>query len=251
MVLTKTQASNMAIQVWERLHLAIGEPGKEGIYNCRVSDLGQGMLIISRPEYQYGDSLLANNRIVSARFTRADAAYSFRARLVETEPPSDDAMLLVDLGKVERLQRRRFVRLDMVFAAEYKFLYKPIEEPIEMTGKGFHSCRSINISAGGMLIQSKTEIRTNALVLFHCSDSGLDNLPKYLVAVCRQVRRDDKGNILAGFEFILAEDMSKYLSKREIQNIPTRARSFNDKSQNALVTELFTEQLVMRQKGIL
>ena len=42
-----------------------------------------------------------------------------------------------------------------------------------------------------------------------------------------------------------------HLTTDELFNLPERAKRFDSRLQNALVSELFTEQLTMRQKGIL
>ncbi|MCK5126301.1 MAG: flagellar brake domain-containing protein [candidate division Zixibacteria bacterium] len=247
----KTTKTNNVIKIWEKLHLAIGEPGKEGVYSCRVSDIKADKLIISNPAFQYGDSLLANNRVVQVRFTRADAAYSFKATLQEAKPKAPDTMLLVNLGKVERLQRRRFVRLDMVLPITYKIIVKPIDEPVSLNGEGLHKVRSLNVSAGGVLLQSMSQIKVNNLLLLDCSKCGLANLPSVVVAICRYVRQDEKKHWLAGLEFLLKDDLPKHLGKAERANLPHNSQGFESRLQNALVTELFTEQLIMRQKGIL
>lgn len=251
MGLTRTRTNSLTVQVWEKLQIAVGEPGKEGVYSCRVNDIKKDRLVISRPEFQYGSSLLANNRVVSVRFTRADAAYSFKARIVEPENSDDDSMYLVELGKVERLQRRRFVRLDLVYSLQYKILHKPIEEAVELKGAGFFEARTLNLSAGGALLRSDSEIKVNQLALIEFQNCGLENLPRCLIGICRQVRKDEKKIYLAGFEFILIEDLSKHLGKAQQAYLPSAARKFDSRMQNALVTELFTEQLLMRKKGIL
>ncbi|MEZ5359871.1 MAG: PilZ domain-containing protein [Candidatus Zixiibacteriota bacterium] len=251
MGLTRTQANNLTVQVWEKLHLAVGEPGKEGVYACRVTDIHKDKLVISRPEFQYGDSLLANNRVISARFTRADAAYSFKARLIEAENKKEDTMYLVELGKIERLQRRRFVRLDLVYPIKYKLMQKPLEETVELKGRGFFQARTLNISSGGTLVQSESELKVNQIILMDFLDCKLENLPRYVLAICRQTRLDDNQNYLAGFEFMLEENLHKHFSHENLKMIPAVARMYDDRMQNALVTELFTEQLLMRKKGIL
>ncbi len=251
MALTETRVNKLQVQIWEKLQLAIGEPEKEGVYSCRVTDGTDGKIIISRPEFQYGDTLLANNRTVSVRFTRADAAYSFKAKLIESESKSPDTMYLVDLGKVERLQRRRFVRLDLVYPVVYKILTKPIEEKIQLVGEGVHKARTLNVSAGGSLIQSAFEIKVNNLLLIDYTKCTLKNLPKYVIAICRQNRKDEKQNCLAGLEFILKDDLSRHFDKDLKEHISLVAMKFDDRLQNGLVTELFTEQLILRKKGLL
>ena len=247
----RTKSRRLFVQIWERLQLAIGEAEKEGVYSCRVTDIKRRALVITRPQYEYGHSLMAGNRVVSARFTRADAAYSFRARLVEMSPKSLDGMYLTDIGPIERVQRRRFVRLDMIIPVAYNTLPNPITEEINLSSTRFRETMTINLSAGGMALKADERIDPDSLLMVRFRERKLVNLPAYLLAVCRQARVLERDKWTTGVEFILVEDLSRYLPRPETELIPERARRFDQRVQNALVSELFTEQLSLRQKGII
>ncbi|MEE9442123.1 MAG: flagellar brake domain-containing protein [candidate division Zixibacteria bacterium] len=251
MALSTKKTTANKVQVWERLQIAVGETGKEGIYSCRVMDIENRRLIISRPEFMYGDSLLANNRIVSVRFTRADAAYSFRARLKELHPKSPETMHLTELGRVQRLQRRRFVRLDKMMPVKYFVPKRPIKETLDISKVKYLDSKTINISAGGLLMTTEEKINLNTLMVIDLTHINIKNLPSYVIAVCRQARHSDKRKWMTGVEFILAEDLPKFLRNPELSCIPDNLKDFYDRRQNELVSELFNEQLEMRQKGII
>lgn len=239
------------VQIWERLQLAVGEPGKEGIYSCRVMDIEKRRLIITRPEFMHGDSLLANNRIIAVRFTRADAAYTFRARLRELDPKSSEKMQIREMGKIQRLQRRRFVRLDKMIPVKYHVPKRPITEVVDLSKLKFHKSSTVNISAGGLLIITEAKIDLNTLMLIDIAHVKLKNLPSHIIAVCRQARQNENRKWMAGIEFILADDLPKFLRDPELSCISDNLKEFRDRKQNELVSELFTEQLEMRQKGII
>lgn len=238
------------VQIWERLQVVIGEAGREGTYTCRVSDIKGDRLLISRPVFEYGHSLLADNRIVSVRFTRADAAYSFLARIKETEPKSSDAMYLLDLGEVRRLQRRRFVRLDFSMAVQYTVVSRPLREPVALSGERFVATRSVNLSAGGVLIFAEQDIKADSVVLLSLSDGRLKRMPTYVVTACRQLRAMENKQGVAGLEFILKEDLHRHFTGAELAFIPEEAQQFDGRMQNDLVRELFGVELSMRQRGI-
>ena len=242
---------NQAVQLWERLELVAGEPGAEGIYSCRVADILPDRLLISRPVYEHGRTLLSDNRTVDVNFTRADAAYTFPARIRELEPKSDDRMLLLDLGSVRRLQRRRFVRIDKTEGLTYRVLPHPLNVMPEKGEDGSMHTRSINLSAGGMLIQAQERLAQSERLLLDMAPCSFRNFPRYLAAVCRHCRLDDNQRLVAGIEFLLEEDLFRHFTMAEIELLPIEVRRFDFHMQNALVAEIFAEQIVMRQKGLL
>ncbi|MFH1701040.1 MAG: hypothetical protein ABIE07_10680 [Candidatus Zixiibacteriota bacterium] len=246
---TKTAANN--VQVWERLRLSVSEAGKKGIYSCRVMEIEKGMLIISRPEFKYGDNLPLDNRIILARFTRADAAYLFNARLVEFNPESPDKMRMTELGQVQRLQQRRFVRLNKIMPVRYFIPERPIKETLNVSKANYIDSKISNISAGGLLMSAKKEINLNTILVIDMITCNFKNLPRDILAICRQSRQDYNKKWIAGVEYILSEDLQKFLSAPELSCIPYNFQEFHDRRQNELVSELFNEQLKMRQKGII
>jgi c-di-GMP-binding flagellar brake protein YcgR len=240
-----------AVQIWERLQLTIGDDAEQGVYSCRVSDIKEDRLIISRPVFEYGHTLMTDNRPVTASFTRADAAYSFRAHLKEMTPKSADAMYLLDPGEVSRIQRRRFVRLDLGVPFRYAVLPRPIRAAVSLTDQPYDSVRTINISAGGVLIPVGKQASAGSILILVATDNRLKKLPKFLLGVCRQYRTLDNNRTVAGLEFMLNEYIDRYFSADELRFVPDEVSHFDFRAQNDLAGELFAEQLVLRQKGLL
>ena len=253
MTLAKNKKDVNSIRIWERLQLVVGEEGKEGVYTCRVSDIKKDYLVISRPVFSYGKSLLANNRFIRVNFTCADAAYSFGARITSTESESSDDKWLVDLGEIKRLQRRRFVRVEKAVKVGYLILKKPITEKLEIKQAAFNKSHTLNISAGGLLIpiDEDDEIDVDSLLLLDFAKSNLRSLNSCIIAIVRQAREDEEKQRVIGVEFILNEDLGLYLRSNDLIHIPDEARQFTLNIQNELVGEMFNEQLNLRQKGLI
>ena len=253
MTLAKNKNDVNSIRIWERLELIVGEEGKEGVYTCRVSDIKPDHLVISRPVFSYGKSLLANNRFIRVNFTRADAAYSFAARITTTNSESTDDKWLVDLGEIKRLQRRRFVRVEKVSKVGYFILKKPITEKLELKPSDFKKSHTINISAGGLLmpVDEDDEITLDSLLILNFAKSGLKSLNSYVIAIVRQDRETEEKQRVVGVEFILNDNLKLYLSREALSHIPEEARHFTLNIQNDLVSEMFNEQLNLRQKGLI
>lgn len=237
--------------IWERLKIVVGDEGKQGYYASRLADIRADRLVISRPHYERGESLLADNRRVTVYCTRADAAYCFSARLQMTGLKQDNEMYLVKLGTVRRLQRRRFVRLDLAKPVKYMVLPRPLTDEIDLISEKFIPATTINLSAGGLLVGIRSKISVGTLLVFSLERCRLKHLPPYILAACRHVQVTEDRQMAAGIEFILNEDLSRYLTEEEMPMIPDTVIQFDDRMQNQLVSELFAEQLVMRQKGLL
>ena len=242
---------SFTFHIWERLWLKVGDDNSSGSYSCRISDIAGDHLVISRPYFEGGNSLLADNRIVTAYCARPDAAYSFTARIKEIEPKSADTMCLLDIGPVTRSQRRRFVRLNIVVHLKYRRLARPISAPLMLVTHDMIETHSINLSAGGMLIGVSKDIKVDDFLMLSLESCKFANLPRWLLAACRHASIRESEEKVAGIEIILREDLPRYLSNAEARHVPDNLTLFDRKMQNALVSELFAEQLAMRQKGIL
>lgn len=247
----KVHNGQCLVQIWERLQLTIGEGAEQGVYSCRVSDIKDDRLMISRPVFEYGHTLLADNRQVTASFTRADAAYSFRARLREMESKSADAMYLMHPGEVSRIQRRRFVRLDLSVCFQYAVLPRPLKQKMNLPEISYDAAHSINISAGGVLLPVNKTVTAGSVLILAAKDARLKKLPAFLLGACRQHRTLDNDRAVAGEEFILNEYLDRYFSAAELTCLPEEVKSFDFRAQNDLAGELFSEQLILRQKGLL
>ena len=207
--------------------------------------------MISRPIFDYGHSLLADNRRVDVTFTRADAAYTFTARLQESEPRSSESMFLTELGEVHRFQRRRFVRLDISEPVGYQLFRRPLTAPVSISAAAFRFSRSINISAGGMLLLVSDDVKAGDLMLLDFTRASIQQFPRNAVAICRHNRPDIENGPAAGVELLLSEDITLHLSPGETTHLPEVATRFDIRRQNALVAELFALQVSLRQKGLL
>lgn len=252
MEMVRSKSYSFTFHIWERLQLMFGEEGNEGNYSCRLSDIEDDRLVITRPNFERGNSLMADNRVVRVYCTRADAVYSFTARIKEMEPGQADQMYLLDLGHISRVQRRRFVRLEnRLIRLKYMVLPHPISEPVNLSSNRFVDSKSDNLSAGGLLISVDEKVAVDDLMALSIVSCDLNSLPEYLLAICRHIRNNIDHQRMAGIEFILHEDLPRYLDDLEVKMIPEAAVQYDDRTQNKLVAEISTEELILRQKGLL
>jgi len=237
-------------RLWERLQLIVGDGNREGFYYCRICEINGNNMLISRPDFSHGHSLLANNRPVTVNYTRADATYSFTARIRECNPKSDREMNLIDLGNINRIQRRRFVRMEKLFNVGYKCIKQPVKGEADFDGE-FRVGHCLNISAGGLLFEAKDKFELGDLVFLNFSFCPFENMPEYVMGIVRQSRERENHDPVCGVEFILREDLHYHFRESDEVTLPAAARIFDLKIQNELVNELFAEQMELRRKGLL
>jgi hypothetical protein len=115
----------------------------------------------------------------------------------------------------------------------------------------YHSAHSINISAGGVLIPINKQVTAGSILVLAAKDIRLKKLPKYLLGACRQHRALDSEHTVGGMEFMLTEYIDRHFSADEMRYVPDEVSHFDFRAQNELAGELFGEQLVLRQKGLL
>lgn len=252
MTTTLMEIDNRSLQVWERLRLVVGEAGQEGIYYSHVADIQDDRIAISRPVFERGCPLLSEGSLVSVSYTREDAAYAFTARLTEAKPVSPDVVWLVEQDEIKRFQRRDFVRLELNMPLKYQLLPLAIKDKPLESDDSFEITRTINLSAAGVLMPVDEKVTPQSLMLLDFSLCSLTKMPRYVISLCRQVHREQaqEGRV-AGVEFILSEKLFRYLKPNELALFPDEAKRFDARRQNALVYELFTEQVMRRQKGLL
>jgi c-di-GMP-binding flagellar brake protein YcgR len=246
-----TASRKLPLKIWDRLEIIVGEGEMEGVYTSRLEDIGGGRLVIGRPVFRHGKSLLAAGRWVTVTYTRADAAYQFAARLIEAEPRSRDSVWLVDLGNIKRAQRRRFVRVELALKVNYNSIKTPLTEPVEVDVDTMPVATTINLSAGGILIPTESIIERGTYLLLHFKTPGKLHFSELILGVCRRRSSAGYDQHVAGIEFILAEDMSQHFSLEEIKRLPQEVKQFSAWTQNELVSGLFNEEIILRQKGLI
>jgi c-di-GMP-binding flagellar brake protein YcgR len=162
-------------------------------------------------------------------------------------------MVLVEMGRIKRMQRRRYVRLNKVINLSYQFVTRPVKKPIPIDGGEKHTSRSINLSAAGvlLLLDDDTRVQMDDFLLLSFEPNNLKHLPEHIMAVVRHVTVNEQQVRMAGVEFIIKEDLPRHFKVDQFKLLPAEVKVFDDRQLNQLVSELFTEEVNMRQKGLL
>jgi c-di-GMP-binding flagellar brake protein YcgR len=251
MATIKTARSSSAIplSLWDRIELVVGEEGHQGIYVSRIEDIGKENLIVSKPDFIGGKTLLTANSRVYIHFMRPDALYRFSASLKVLPDRSGGEVQLHSFGSVERVQRRQFVRVSFRSELRYAFLNN-ISAGIGLSEIKWYNSYTSNISAGGLLMKADDKVKKSDLILIKLGKYQMMGIPRLVAAICCRIVRLEDGRF-AGVEFITDRMLAQHFSANEIAQLPSQVKSFTSHIQNNIVKYIFEQQVRERQKGLL
>ncbi len=245
-MLTKQKAKHIGL--WEKLELVSEEHPNGASYRSRVEDITPDGIVIGRPEFAGGDGkLLTAHSHVFVRFLRTDAMYQFSARMKSIKDATGRKVLLYDFGKLERVQRREFVRIIFDLNLDYALLPKG---DCNIDTLEWKPSNTIDISAGGFLMRVDDSVQKDDRLLLDFERANNTRLPLMITAICCRVVNKNN-NRLAGVKFIRRKDLMKYFSREQIDLLPEPARHFDALAQNKLSKFIFNEQVHKRQMGTL
>jgi len=243
----KNKNADYPFDIWEKLEIVVEEKGESGIYIARIEDFDSNGIVITKPEWIRGGKFLVSNTRVFVRFVKSDAMYHFPAHTRPLDGKMADKLQLYNIGSIRRLQRREFVRIDYRTKLSYTIINNLKDEKQEFS---WFPSQTVNISAGGLLIQISSKIKEGDLVLLKMESYATMNIPRFIVALCRRLISKNE-SLLAGVEFIIAEKLHKYFKPEELNKLPIQVKKFDIQNQNKMVRFVFEEQIEERKKGLL
>jgi c-di-GMP-binding flagellar brake protein YcgR len=246
---TDKQNPKLPFNLWDKIEVVVGEDSEQGTYVSRIEDINRDGIVIAKPAFVGGNKLLTANSTVFVHFMRPDALYSCSARMRIIPGRADGQIQLYNLGSIERVQRRQFVRVDMRLELKYAFL-KHYPSSGGLDSLLWYPSYSSNVSAGGLLMKTEGDINKSDLLLIKIGKYELLGIPRLVTAICCRVVRMEDGRF-AGVEFITDRKMNKYFSAPEIVLLPSQVKAFTTGIQNKLVRYIFEQQIKERQKGLL
>ena len=245
-----TLQHNQELRVWDRLTILIGEGPTIGQYVARVEEFVNHGIIISRPEFVAGHTLLRNSVPVIVQVAREDGMYEFDSQLRLHDSDDIGHSFLLPPRSVRRVQRRQFVRIELSMAVDYA----PVSDDIIADGNlarlVWRHTRSVDISASGILIFVTEPIEIDSLVLLRMNDLAPTGTPhRVLSVVRRRLRRKDRD--LIGVEYILDHQLKNYAGPELLGHLPAEVHEFTEVQQDRLSSHLFEKQIELRKKGLI
>ncbi len=238
------------LKLWEKLELVVGEGEQAGLYWTRIEDFINSGIIIAAPQYIKGRSLLRDGCDVMVIITRQDAAYKCYSRIKSLGDHKDNRYLLSPPRRVDRVQRRASVRIEMLTRIQFARLVPVMEWEDFEDRCQWSDGVSVDVSAGGVLMKTDTEIAVDERLLLRIELFNEINLPGIVVGVVRRVFTRNEQR-LVGVEFITDENLEHVFKAEELRRLPKSVCAFNGRAKDRLTNYVFQRQIEMRQKGLL
>ena len=247
---TKTHQDPNQLNLWERIEIIVGEGPTAGRYLARVQDTLCDGILITEPEFLGGSSLLRSDVSVNVLVTRADAVYEFRSIIRKHTTSQAGEYILVPPRRFERVQRRLFVRVELVRKLSYAVLEESVDWRCFEKQLAWHKTQSVDISGGGIQLKLESALDVGTKVLLRMEFLNDLSVPEPLAGVIRRTMTRHREHF-AGIEFVRSDQLNLIFGSEMARSMPKSFHSFDRNAQNKLVSYIFLTQIELRKKGLL
>jgi c-di-GMP-binding flagellar brake protein YcgR len=222
--------NSLNLTINQKIHLEVTDPEYAGTYSSRVEDITKNVISVAIPTHHRELVPIRKNTNLRINVTCEDAVYSFKAVVLDRQL-SPVPILLLEMPRekrMERIQRRRHVRLPISIQIEYAIFSVKEKKP------EYKYAKTSNISAGGLLFILPEPLEVGARLRFRISVS--QDIPPVPA----------KGDIIRVFQ---DEDKNKTQDPRFYIAV-----SFCDitiKNQDIITQYIFEQQRSQRRMGLM
>jgi len=245
------KALNNMVNLWERLELRLNKEGNDATFVTRIENIDREALTIENPVRIAGNLDIAIGQNIEVVFNRDDASYTFNAVVVSIDNKRENITTIKALSDIKRSQRRKFVRIDISGEVTFKAIEFAGADQVQLSldKKG----ELLNISAGGVLIDTKMKLRQDDLVLLNFWLKNNQRLENILGLVKRLEGIDDASDedqgYIAGIEFLTKEKINSKHPGNVTERLPVKVNFFSDALQQAIVQFVYRQQVENRKKA--
>lgn len=137
-------------------------------------------------------------------------------------------------------QGRKYMRIEIRSPVNFRLL--SVKRERLRLSKNQCSGKILNLSCGGVLLESGKAIPEGTFLLLSLNLSGLVVLEGVL-GKTKRVERTEEGEYLVGVEFCSREELENLASKEQIQKLPVKVASFNYKLKEIISNHVRTGRL--------
>jgi c-di-GMP-binding flagellar brake protein YcgR len=233
------------LSLWERVSLVIRNGSQMAEFVSRLEDIRQGSYILEMPIRQSGDLRLNKGDILEITYNKADSIYTFKASILDLFE-EDGAIEIEKAAEAIRVQRRKFIRLDISGKMNFKVL-----DDTSASGAGLgpeNSGTLLNISAGGLLFECPNSIKDSFLILLSFSLKSKHAL-KDILAIVKRCEGSRNEGYLVGAEFITRNNYQSYGLEKLDQFLPPGCGTFDENLQKLVLRFIYDQQIEAKKKS--
>lgn len=201
----------------------------EGKYNTRIEDIIEEGILIAMPIFQGRLILLTPDNEIILWIMKDSAAYACRCKVIKRLKEPIPLILLSTPVKIDKIQRRKFYRLDAKIPLNLAIINET--QNIETENLSFIDIHTIDISGGGLsFIYKKEFIPKGQKVIIK-----LNIVNEELIFFGKIVWVKEPDNLI---------NQDKNLYGIEYLNI-------SEKTRDKIIQWIFTRQMELRRKGLI
>jgi c-di-GMP-binding flagellar brake protein YcgR len=226
------------LTLWERVTIILKKKEQKSEFVSRIEDIKRDSYLLESPIRQSGNLSISKGDNVEVTYNKADSIYTFKASILDLFQ-EDGAVSIEKKSPTERLQRRKFIRLNISGNMTFRTLDDPsgsgtaVGSELEGT--------LLNISAGGLLFESTSKLKANSMILLNFALKGRHSL-KNVLAVIK--RCDNSGKrYLIGAEFMTRSHYKEYGLERLDEFLPPGCGTFDENLQKLVLRFIYDQQL--------
>lgn len=144
--------------------------------------------------------------------------------------------------RVYHHKRRRYIRLDVDSPIKFK-QFDPYKPDSTMDEKQLSNGRILNISGGGVLLETDFPINEDDFVMMEFTLCQTEKLSGIIGKVKRVDADDSEEKPLVGVEFMTAEQLREELPEEAIKSMGDDAFSFDEQIRKMLLKHVFAHKL--------
>ncbi len=245
----KVCGNEKELQVWDRLELEFEEKEQKGEYITRVEDLAEIGVVVARPEWISGEPLLKNGAICSVTFVRPTCAYGFSAKIKRLPRNGQrEFYLLSHPRSVKRIQRRRYVRVDVSLPFKFKVL-EELSEEVGFDEIEWEEAITRNLSAGGVGFECDRRLDADVPITVAIEIPEREKIVRSIARIARIIE-EEEGRYLIGLEILHNANIQSAFKSLKLDRIPDRYKRFSDKDRNDLANFVFAEEVAIRRRNM-
>lgn len=162
------------------------------------------------------------------------------SELVEPKKSTWPPLTEKDPFPIKSSEGRKYVRIEVTSPVDFRLLI-PKRGGLRLA-KDQCSGKILNLSCGGLLLESRKTIPEGAFLLLSLNLNGLVILEGVL-GKTKRLESTENGEYLVGVEFCSKEELENFASKEEIEKLPVKVGSFNHKLKEIILSYVHTAHL--------
>jgi c-di-GMP-binding flagellar brake protein YcgR len=194
------------LRVNMRLEVGISINQRLEYVPVRIEEANEANIVLDMPMWQGSLLTMRRNQLIKVRLLHRDSYFGFETKVLDRRLKPVPVIVVERPSKIYPVEQRRgYVRIEADMEVRFRLLSDNNND------FSAHLAKTINISAGGMLIASDTPLRVGQILLLelYLPDAGVINCKAKTVRVYSEAESLLKGRVGLQYEDIKEKDRDK------------------------------------------